>query len=270
MISVIIVQYNNSRLTHTAIESFIKHHTCNYEIILVDNGSTEQNAVEFTKDIPNIKLICLDKNLGFGKANNLAAQKSLGDILLFLNNDTVITSEFLSKIETEFNKDSSIGIIGPKLYNPDGSLQLSYGNLPSVFVEFADKLFYALVDKKNKLVLNYLKKKYLKKEFTGWVTGAALSITKKLFLELNGFDESFFMYFEDKDLCKRVNDSGKKVVFSPESSLIHLRGASLNEPNKEFLDRKYRESQLIYYKKHKSKFEQILLKAYLRISGKSS
>lgn len=270
MISVIIVQYNNSRLTHTAIESFIKHHTCNYEIILVDNGSTEPNAVEFVKDIPNLNLICCDKNLGFGKANNLAVQKSSGDILFFLNNDTVTTSEFITKIEAEFYKDSSIGIIGPKLINADGSLQLSYGKLPSVFVEFADKLFYNLVDKKNKLVLNYLKKKYVKKEFAGWVTGAALFIKKKLFLEMNGFDESFFMYFEDKDLCKRVNDSGKKVVFFPESSLIHLRGASLNEPNREFLNKKYRESQLIYYKKHKTKFEQILLKAYLRISGKTS
>lgn len=268
MISVIIVQYNNSRLTHTAIKSFRKYHVYNYEIILVDNGSTEQSAVEFAKDIPNLKLICLDKNLGFGKANNLAVQKSLGDILLFLNNDTVTTSEFLSKIETEFSKDSSIGIIGPKVFNPDGSLQLSHGNLPSVLIEFADKLLYSLFDKKNKLLLNYIKKKYTKKELTGWVTGAALFITKKLFLELNGFDESFFMYFEDKDLCKRVNDSGKKVVFFPESSLIHLRGASLNEPNKEFLKKKYRESQLIYYKKHKTNFEQILLRAYLRISGK--
>ncbi len=268
MISVIIVQYNNSQLTYTAIESFRKFHKGNYEIILVDNGSTEPDAVEFAKDIPGLKLICLDTNLGFGKANNLAAQKSSGDILLFLNNDTVTTSEFLHKIEEEFYKDSSIGIIGPKLYNLDGSLQLSYGKLPSVFIEFADKLLYSLVDKKNRFVLHYIKNRYAKKEFTGWITGAALFIKKKLFLELNGFDESFFMYFEDKDLCKRVGNSGKKIIFFPESSLIHLRGASLNEPNREFLNMKYRESQLIYYKKHKTKFEQIILKAYLKLSGK--
>lgn len=270
MISVIIVQYNNSRLTYTAIESFRKFHKGNYEIILVDNGSTEPDAVEFAKDIPGLKLICLDTNLGFGKANNLAAQKSSGDILLFLNNDTVTTSEFLHKIEEEFSSDSSIGIIGPKLFNSDGSLQLSYGKLPSLFVEFTDKLFYSMVDKKNKLALNYLKNRYLEKECTGWVTGAALFIRKNLFSDLNGFDESFFMYFEDKELCKRVIDSGNKVVFSPESSLIHLRGASLNDPNREFLDKKYRESQLIYYKKHKTKLEQILLNSYLRISGKIS
>jgi GT2 family glycosyltransferase len=270
MISVIIIQYNNSRLTHTAIESFRKYHSCNYEIILVDNGSTEPNAVEFAKNIPNLKLICLDTNLGFGRANNLAVHKSLGDVLLFLNNDTITTSDFISKIETEFYNDSSIGIIGPKLCNSDGSLQLSHGKLPSIFIECADKVIYSLVDKKNKLVTNYLKPQYEKKTSTEWVTGAALFIKKKLFQELNGFDESFFMYFEDKDLCKRVIDSGGRVVFFPESSLIHLRGASLNEPNRKFLNKKYRESQMLYYRKHKTKFEQMLLKAYLKISGKTN
>lgn len=268
MISVIIVQYNNSQLTQAAISSFREYHKGNHEIILVDNGSTELNSVDFAKDIPNLKLISLEKNLGFGAANNLAVQESVGDILLFLNNDTVTTSEFTEKIEVEFNRDSSIGIIGPKLNNLDGSLQLSYGKLPSIFVELYDKIFYSLVEKKNKFVLRYLQNKYAKVEFTGWVTGAALFIRKKIFLELNGFDESFFMYFEDKDLCKRVGDSGKKIIFFPWSSLIHLRGASLNDPNREFLNMKYRESQLIYYKKHKIKFEQIILKAYLKLSGK--
>lgn len=270
MISVIIVQYNNSHLTQTAISSFRNFHNCNYEIILVDNGSTEPKAVEFSKDIPDLKLICLENNFGFSKANNLAVKQSSGNILFFLNNDTVTTSEILSEIEAEFNKDFSIGIIGPKLFNTDGSIQLSYGKLPSLFVEFTDKIFYSMVEKKNKFVMKYIKKRYGKKEFTGWVTGAALFIRKEIFLELNGFDESFFMYFEDKDLCKRVNVSGKKVVFFPGSSLIHLRGASLNDPNKEFLNRKYRESQLIYYKKHKTKLGQLLLKAYLKLSGKTS
>lgn len=268
MTSVIIIQYNNSHLTRNAVESFRRYHKESYEIILVDNGSVEPNAVEFVKDYPDVQLICCNKNLGFGTANNLAVQKSAGNILFFLNNDTVTTSEFLSKIEKEFYNDDSIGIIGPKLLSSDGSLQLSSGKLPSIFIEFWDKLLYSAVDKKNKLALNYIQKKYIKKEAAGWVTGAALFITKKLFMELDGFDESFFMYFEDKDLCRRANDSGKKTIYFPETSLIHLRGASFEGPNKEFLNKKYRESQLIYYRKHRTKLEQIFVKAYLKISGK--
>lgn len=268
MVSVIIIQHNNSRLTKNAIESFLNYHKNNFEIILVDNNSTEAGAVEFIKEFPELKLISCEKNIGFGAANNMAAQISIGDILLFLNNDVIITSEFIKKIENEFHADSSIGIIGPQILNTDKTLQLSCGMLPSIFVEFSDKLLYPAVDKKNKIAINYINKRFSKKEETEWVTGAALFITKKLFEELNGFDESFFMYFEDKDLCARAIDRGKRVIYFPESSLIHLRGGSFKGPNENFLLRKYRESQTLYYQKHKSKLEQLFLKAYLKLSGK--
>ncbi len=237
MVSVIIIQHNNSHLTKNAIESFLKYHKNNFEIILVDNNSTEVNAIEFTKEFPGLILIHSKKNLGFGAANNLAAQKSSGDILLFLNNDVIITSEFIEKIEKKFQNDSSIGIIGPKILNTDETLQLSCGKLPSIFVELFDKLLYSAVDKKNKLAINYITKRFSKKEEMQWVTGAALFIQKELFEELNGFDESFFMYYEDKDLCTRAIRLGKKVLYFPESSLIHLRGGSFGGPNREFLMR---------------------------------
>jgi len=268
MVSVIIIQFNNSHFTINAIESLLKFHKDNIEIILVDNNSTEPDATGFIKEYPELKLIQCNNNLGFGAANNLAVQKSSGDILLFLNNDVIVISEFIKKIENEFHKDSSIGIIGPKLFNGDITIQLSCGNLPSIFTELFDKVLYAAVDKKNSFALNYSERKYIKKAEKEWVTGAALFITRKLFLKINGFDESFFMYFEDKDLCARVRNEGKKVLFFPESSLIHLRGGSFNKENQEFLLRKYRESQILYYQKHKSKLQNMLLEIYLKLSGK--
>jgi hypothetical protein len=267
MVSVIIIQYNNSHLTINAIESLLKYHN-NIEIILVDNNSTEPGAIRFIKEFPDLKVIHCDKNLGFGAANNLAVQKSSGDILLFLNNDIIVISEFIKKIEDEFHRDFSIGIIGPKLLNQDESVQLSCGKLPSIYTELLDKILYAAVDKKKSLALNYSERKSIKKEEKEWVTGAALFITRKIFLELNGFDESFFMYFEDKDLCARVLKEGKKVLFFPESFLIHLRGGSFNKENQKFLIQKYRQSQILYYQKHNSKLQQRLLKIYLKLSGK--
>jgi hypothetical protein len=267
MISVIIIQYNNSHLTRNAVESLLKHHK-NLEIILVDNNSTEPDALRFTNEFPNLKIIRCKDNVGFGAANNLAAELATADILLFLNNDVIIISEFIKKIEEEFSKDSKVGIAGPKLFNEDRSLQLSCGRLPSIFTEFIDKFLYNAVDKKNKLFIRYFEKKYSKNGKKGWVTGAALFITKNLFRELNGFDESFFMYFEDKDLCARANSKGRKVLYYSESSLIHLRGGSANKINQNFLDQKYRESQILYYRKHNSKFEQMLLNFYLKLFKK--
>ena len=268
MTSVIILQYNNHHLTIEAIESFRKYHSDDTEIILVDNGSTDANWSEGLTNISNLKLIRLETNLGFGAANNIAAKKAVGDILLLLNNDTITTSSFIDRIEKEFRNDSSIGIIGPRIYNRDGSLQLSYGRFPSILVEVIDKIIYRLVDKKNKPVSSYLMKRYSKRKFTDWVTGAALFIRKDLFLSINGFDESFFMYFEDKELCKRVKDSGKKVAYIPDVSLIHLRGGSADGPKKKFLELKYRESQRLYYAKHRNRFEQLLLSVYLKLTGK--
>lgn len=268
MISIIIIQHNNSQLTRNAIESLLKYHKDNIEIILVDNNSTEAGAIEFIKDFPDIKLVLNKKNIGFGAANNLAVKESNSEILLFLNNDVIITSEFLSKIEQKFNYDPQIGIIGPKLLNGDGSVQLSMGRLPSIPVEFFDKFLYSAVNKKSKHVLSYINKEYSKEKQTFWVTGAALFIRRNLFLNLEGFDEKFFMYFEDKDLCARLIANGFKVIYFPESSLIHLRGSSFGNSNKDFLNQKYRESQLIYYQKHRSKIEQAILKKYLKLSGK--
>jgi N-acetylglucosaminyl-diphospho-decaprenol L-rhamnosyltransferase len=251
-----------------AIESFRKFHSGNYEIILVDNGSTEAGWMEKLKNIPNLNLICLEKNLGFGPANNIAAKVAKGGILMLLNNDTITTSPFLTEIEREFKIDPSLGIIGPRIFNSDGSQQLSYGKFPSIMIEIRDKIIYRLVDNKNKLAMNYFNRRYSKRKFTDWVTGAALFIKKDLFIEVGGFDESFFMYFEDKELCKRVKDSGKKIAFIPDVSLIHLRGGSADGPKKNFLEMKYRESQCLYYEKHRAKFEQQILRLYLKLSGK--
>lgn len=268
MISVIILQYNNFHYTKEAIESFRKFHPDVHEIILVDNGSTDPGWKDSINHLTDLKLIRLENNLGFGPANNVAAKIATGDILLFLNNDTVTSGSYLKEIENEFVNNPEIGIIGPRIYNPDGSLQLSFGKFPSIKVELVDKVLYRLIDKKNKTAIKYFEKKYSVKQFTRWVTGAALFIRKNLFLSLDGFDESFFMYFEDKELCKRVSDSGHKILYFPEVSLIHLRGGSATGPKKKFLDLMYRKSQVYYYSKHRNNFEQILLKLYLKISGK--
>ena len=174
MVSVIIIQYNNSHLTKTAIETFLKYHGKNTEIILADNGSAENGATDFLNQFPDIKLVRSERNLGFGAMNNLAAQKAEGDILLFLNNDVIIESEFINNIETEFAGNPDAGIIGPKILNADKTLQLSCGKLPSIAVEIFDKFIYSLADKRNGFILNYLNKKYSNKSEQGWVNSLQL------------------------------------------------------------------------------------------------
>jgi len=269
MTSVIIVQFNNFSLTKEAISSFIKHHkSSGYEIILADNGSMNFDKSEFQKLFPEIVILDLKENTGFGKANSLAADIAKGDILFFLNNDTVTDSEYLSKVEEKFHNDPEIGIIGARLLNKDFTYQLSHGKLPSFSREFIDKLIYYAFEKKLKWPVKYLTSKYEKEQYTDWVTGAALFIKKDVFIKAGGFDEKFFMYFEDKELCKKTLVLNKKIIYFPEVSLVHLKGGSSSVGNPSYTDREYRKSQIYYYKKHRHQAESILLSIFLKFSGK--
>ncbi|GJQ20569.1 MAG: glycosyl transferase [Bacteroidia bacterium] len=261
LVSVILVQHNQPGLTREAIESFRAHYRGPCEIIVVDNGSTHSDRLP-----AGIHFLRNDQNRGYGAANNRASEEARGDVLLFLNNDTVTTMDFVSPVLEEFVNDPRIGIVGPKILNTDGTLQLSNGPLPSLRVEISDKILYRLVGKKWGPALRYAARARTRRE-TEWVTGAALFIRKDLFRKLGGFDERFFMFFEDKDLCARARLHGYLVRFVPEVSVIHLRGGSSGE-RREWIEQIYRESQFLYYEKHRPKMEKVLLRMYLAAVGK--
>lgn len=264
MVSVIIIQYKNYELTKEAIKTFQKFHKEDIEIFLVDNGSGDFSEKEFLDEFPELVIIPLKSNLGFSKANNYAASLSRGEWLFFLNNDVVITEEILSPIQSKFVSDDEIGLIGIKLLNQDGSYQLSHGKFPSFFRELIDKIIYSSFDKDKSVLKKYLITKYSESQDTEWVTGAALFIRKGLFDKIGGFDENIFMYFEDKDLCKKVKDSGKRVYYLSDVSLIHIKGGSSKGEVSKFTQRVYRESQRYFYKKYRNKIENLLLSLYLK------
>ncbi|MBI3586925.1 MAG: glycosyltransferase family 2 protein [Ignavibacteriales bacterium] len=268
MLSVIILQYNNAALTKKAIESFQKRYRGEYEIILVDNNSTEEEARHIGQHLHNIRFIQNETNEGFSRGNNRAAQSAKGEILLFLNNDTITVSDFVPDVLGVLRKDASVGIIGPKLLNEDFSFQISCGKLPSILHEVIDKIIYSLARTKASRVLRWLEKKYSQPMPVEWVTGAALFIRAHIFKRLGGFDEQLFMFFEDKDLCLRTRLLGKKVIYFPSTSLIHLGGGSNTSSLKKTTEMIYRRSQISYYKKHLGLFQQYVLTLYLKIVRK--
>lgn len=269
MVSVIIVQYNNFELTKEAIRSFRKFHTeGNYEIILADNGSKGFESKEFENEFPGIIIIDVKENKGFGAANNLGAKAAKGDVLYFLNNDTLANSEYISKVEERFRNEAETGIIGPRLLNRDNTYQLSHGRLPSFHREMKDKVIYFMFNRKWEFPNRLLTRKFAKEQYTEWVTGAAIFIRRDLFEGIGGFDENFFMFFEDKELCRKVMMREKKILYFPDACLIHLKGGSSGGGNSEFTNKEYRKSQIYYYNKHRKFLERFLLKIFLKLSGK--
>jgi len=216
--SIIIVNYKTSAITQNCLESITKCWPKElYEIIVIDNGSHDNFVDQVTKNFRgNIKLINNSENLGFAHANNQGAKIASGKYLFFLNSDTIIENNILPIIAASFAQDESIGIVAPSLLNPDGTRQAkAYGPLPTI-----KYLLY-----KNLL---FKKDNDFPKEID-WVSGAALVIRRNVFNLIGGWDESFFLYLEDVDLCWMVKKGGYKIILDESIGLIHLQGSSLKK-----------------------------------------
>ena len=263
------VNYNGSNCIYQCLDSINKiASSCFYEVIIVDNCSTD-NSIEIIKNsFPAVKLICSDNNLGFGKANNLAFSYAKGNHLLLLNTDTILIENTPKILSDYLQQNQDIGAISARITFEDGSYQLSGGRLPNLAIEFLDKIRYGVDRKWHHIFSKLYDRKYSIIKEMGWLTGACLMMRRDVFEQLGGFDESFFMYFEDKDICKRVNEAGWKVVYYPQTSLIHLLGGS-SQDIKKSANTYYRDSQLYYYQKHLGTFQTAVLKLYLRLSGKA-
>jgi GT2 family glycosyltransferase len=267
MTSVIIIQFNNGGLTVDAIRSLRQYHAEELEIIVVDNASTDNSRDLVNGSCEGIALLANTTNRGFSAANNQAAQIAQGDLLCFLNNDTICRSPFLVTARNRFNAVPDLGVWGPRLIYVDGTFQLSAGRLPGFWGETFEKVLYALERRRVRLVIAGLDRRYSRRQAVGWVTGAVLVMRRSMFQDLGGFDEELFMYFEDKDLCARTWQRGATVVFDPGESVVHLKGGSSTEGLTVFLGQVYRKSQQHYYGKHRPAYEQRLLALYHRLIG---
>ena len=192
----------------------------------------------------DIKIINSGENLGFGKANNLAAKNASGEILWFLNPDTKIIPENIKELLNKFSSNPKVGIIGPKLITESGNIQ---GWIAGYETNLWNLIRNNLGFPKSKKIWESEEKKE-----ADWVTGAAMFIKKDLFQKLGGFDEKFFMYFEDEDLCKRARQTGYKVIYCPNFIVRHLGGKSFE--NKKEQKKYYYASQDYYFQKHFGKF----------------
>jgi GT2 family glycosyltransferase len=254
LVSIILVNYNGADILLdclNSLEKFIPSDSC--EIILVDNNS-QDNSVNIVEDkFPNINLIKLPHNIGFGAGNNAGAKIAKGKFLFLLNTDVILTDNILPHLLELISTNSEIGIIGPKLLFPDGSFQVSFSPEIGIAGEFKAKTIREE---------SIIEQDYQDVKEVDIVVGAAFFIRADLFNLLGGFDEQFFMYFEESDLCQRVKNQGYKILYTPHVSLIHIRGHSVKKIlNKMALE--YRRSQIYYYHKHRPIWEISILKIYL-------
>ncbi|MCK1328788.1 MULTISPECIES: glycosyltransferase family 2 protein [unclassified Bradyrhizobium] len=229
-LSIIVVSYNTRDMTLRCLTSIIAEtHATKYEIIVIDNDSSDGSAAAISRRCPDIKLIALNDNIGFARANNLAAKHARGRRLLLLNPDTIILDRAIDRLVAFADANPSFQVWGGRTIFPDGSLnrtscfrRISLWNLSC----FALGLTY--FGRGNPI--------FNSEAYGGWdrdtvrhvdiVTGCFLLIGRDLWQRLHGFDPAFFMYGEEADLCRRARLAGARPAITPSATIIHYGGAS--------------------------------------------
>ena len=249
LFNIIIVNWNSGNLLFNCIESIILNEkNANYEIIVVDNNSNDNSLLRVRKT-KNIRFIKLDQNVGFAKACNIGASYSNSKYLLFLNPDTTIFNKTISntiKFLDNFNKE--VGIIGIKLLDSKKMISKTCSRFPTV-INMISKIFNIqnLWPKfTSSLMLEFSGKD---SRYVDQVIGAFFLVKKKLFDDLDGFDESFFVYYEEVDFSYRAYKRGYLSYYCADFSAFHEGGgcSSGNKPKRLFYNIR---SKIIYAQKH--------------------
>ncbi len=230
LISIVIVNYKVPECLRDAIRSVQDAELAEQtEVLVVDNASGDNSKELITSEFKNVNWIQLKTNVGFGKACNIGVQSSIGKYVLLLNPDTVIAKDTLRVAVDFMQSHPKAGLMGPKILNQDGSLQASCRRgfiTPLVAFYYFTGLSRLFPKSKHfaRYHLTYMDEN--KSAVVDAVSGSFMFIRRSLFDQLNGFDERFFMYGEDIDLCWRVRELGYEVWYYPLTQIIHRKGQS--------------------------------------------
>ena len=258
-ISVIYVNYNTSTLLLRSVSSLISQcREIPFEIIIVDNASHPEQQTQLREglavmDVENLRLIFSDENLGFGRANNLGARDAAGRFLFFLNPDTIVVNDVL-KLFSRFLAGAAENVVacGGKLLKPDRSPNDSYGNFPGIRQELAmTGLGFRLLMSSYQREIAIANKAPDKLAKVSYIVGADIFIRRDCFEIVGGFDENYFLYYEETDLFKKLQAHSFESFIVPEAEIIHFEGAALN-PGKKFSIPKFKfllNSKLYYHRK---------------------
>ncbi|MCQ2975345.1 MAG: glycosyltransferase family 2 protein [Bacteroidales bacterium] len=238
MISIIIINFNTPDLTTNCINSLVEHtKNIDYEIIVIDNGSTLKFDISTIKNSKKIKYIYSEQNLGFTGGNNLGLKYATGEYILLLNSDTIIKENVVKLCFEEYQKYPKCGALTPKLISPNGEIQPTANRRPSLRLELRDLFRINKITSKQKLANLYLgtRHNYNISTTCDWIYGTFFLIKKDIIDKIfNGeFPNHFFMYGEDMLWCLLLKKKGYKIIYTPISSIIHLGGASMKPIDEE-------------------------------------
>ncbi|MEN3013948.1 MAG: glycosyltransferase family 2 protein [Endomicrobiia bacterium] len=251
--SITIVNYNTKDLLRQCLESIYRStKKISFEIIVVDNASKDGSVEMVKSEFPEVKIIANKENLFFTRAHNQALKIAKGRYLMILNSDTIILNETFDKMVKFMDEHPECGACGPKLLNPDLSLQRSSDRLPTFLYGLFEVLLLNTIWKNNPVKLHRI--------YSDWdrnttrevdsVGGSCMLIRREVAEKVGLLDEGFLIYWEEIDWCKRILEAGYKIYYLAEVKIIHYWQVTMNKHGREKKERIFYNSMLYYYKKH--------------------
>jgi GT2 family glycosyltransferase len=253
-VSVVIVSFNSRDYLRSCLRSILNHtQGVEYEVIIVDNASGDGSPEMVAAEFPQVTLLRRAENAGFAAANNDGIRAARGEAILLLNPDAELTGNVLPPMYHYLRANPGVGVLGPKLLDEDGSLQLSCRRFPGLATALFNR--YSLATRL--FPRNPFSTRYLMTDFdhnsiaeVDWVSGACMMLPRQAFDLVGLLDEGYFVYIEDVDLCQRAHRAGYKVHYFPEVAVLHrIARSSSTLPIRSIIER--HRSMWHYHKKYR-------------------
>jgi len=246
MVSIIIPNYNGGDLLYNCINSIYENISIkDFEIIVVDNGSTDNSINRVKSNFQNVEIISSNSNLGYSGGCNLGATHASGKYLLFLNNDTEHSNEWIEKLVYFLDSNSKIAAVQPKILNIHNKKLFDYAGGAGGFI---DKFCFPFVQGRIFHTLEEDHNQYNNPSRIFWASGAAFMIRSNIFKTLEGFDKVYFAYMEEIDLCWRAQAMGYKIYSVPDSFVYHYGKQTIKENTIKSHYLNHRNSWILFFK----------------------
>jgi len=261
-LSVLIVSYNNESRLRQCLASLDEA----TEVVVVDNASPDGSADMVRREFPRVKLVALADNRGFSAGVNTAARNATGDVFLILNPDTVIEPGTFERMQSVMRAHPEAGAFGFRQVDEQGNYQLTIGPPPSIVLELVRQQVQRRIDVGDHRLGAWIDRFLGRTRRVPWVGGSVILLTRTAFEAVGGFDESFFLYFEDLDFCLRLRATVGPILYEPSVTVTHIRGASMKR-TPELASKAYRQSQILYWRKHRGPLVAGLMRVYQHLRG---
>ena len=262
-LSIIIVSWNVRELLENCLRSVLAQGEIGLQIIVVESASSDGSQEMVAAQFPEVELIACSENVGFPKGNNIGLEKANGRYILLLNPDTVIHENALATMMTYLQENPKAGVVGAQLLNADGSVQSSRRRLPTMWTAIFESTWlqpYA----PQPLLDHYYAQDVPDGEtaVVDWLMGACLMLRREVVSQVGGLDEAYFMYSEELDYCRRIQQAGWQVVYYPQAQVTHLSGKSSEQAVTQ-RHIHFNQAKLRYFRKYHGRFAAGFLRLFL-------